>query len=153
MIKRYALVVSALLLSAACAAGDSTSKKHNYVKSDQIAIQLLPYQDDPNNFLRFSSNRIDRDIRLSVKLEVKNVKLVEISDLYADEERCAYRHSAKAVYLYFDPPINTDEIITTISKPCIFEHNARLKLKVATEQQEFLYRTYTFPVHPLSNFY
>lgn len=148
-------------ISAACiAAGDNAQstddagfKAPTFIASDKIVLQLLAYENDPKNFLRFSNNRVDRDIRISVQPNLKNVKLIDIIDIYAKEERCDYRHSAKSSYQYFDPPINTKEIITTISKPCIYKHNAKLKLKIATQQKEHVYRIYTFPVHPLSNFY
>jgi len=142
-----------LISSIQCAADNSAQNNHHYTKSKEIAIQLLPYQDDPKSFLRFSSNRIDRNIRFSVIINVKDVKLIDISDIYAVEERCDYRHSTKVSYSYYEPPINVREVIMTMSKPCIYKHNAKLKLKVATDNNEFLYRTYTFPVHPLSNFY
>lgn len=153
MMARFYLFILILMSSVHCVAESPTQKKHHYKKSNEITIQLLPYQDDPKNFLRFSSNRIDRNIRFSVKLNVKDVKLIDITDIYAEEERCDYRHSTKISYSYFDPPVNVREVIMTMSKPCIYKHNARLKLKVATDNNEFFYRIYTFPVHPLSNYY
>jgi len=150
---RFSVIFIFIITCVFSVADSVAQKKHNFIKSDKIAIQLLPYKDDPKNFLRFTSNRIDKNIRISIKLDIKNVKLVDISDIYADEERCDYRHSTKVAYLYFDPPVNTNEVITTISKPCVYKHNAKLKLKIATANNEFLYRTYTFPVHHLSNYY
>lgn len=148
-----ALLLAAMAACFSCAADGAPVAKPEFVVSDKIVLQLLPYENDPKNFLRFSSNRVDRNIRISVQPNLSNVKLVEIIDVYAEEERCDYKYSAKASYQYFDPPISTKEIITTISVPCVYQHNAKLKLKIATEQKEYFYRDYTFTVHPLSNFY
>jgi len=153
MMARFYFLVLIMISSVNYAAESQKQQKHHYKKSDDIAIQLLPYEDDPQNFLRFTSNRIDRNIRFSVKLNVKDIKLIDITDIFAEEERCDYRHSAKVSYSYFEPPINAREVIMTMSKPCIYKHNARLKLRIATDNNEFLYRVYTFPVHPLSNYY
>jgi len=147
------LLVILLVACSQWGTADDAPPTPQFVQSAKINLQLLPYGNDPKNFLRFTSNRVDRNIRISIQPNVKNVKLVDITDIYAEEERCAYRHSSKVSYQYFDPPTNTKEMITTISKPCIYKHNAKLKLKVATEQKQYLYRIYTFPVHPLSNFY
>lgn len=163
--KRFSLIalVSILVstIGVSCIAAEGAAKDKNDVQeitpvfeaSDKIVLQLLPYENDPKNFLRFTSNRVDRDIRVSIQPNLQNVKLIDIVDVYAKEERCDYRHAAKASYQYFNPPINTKEIITTISKPCVYKHNAKLKLKIATQQKEHFFRIYTFPVHPLSNFY
>lgn len=99
MMIRYIFLVLGLVASTYCVAGNAAQKKHHYIKSEKIVIQLLSYKNNPENFLRFSRNRIDRNIRISIKLDVKDVKLIDITDVYADEERCDYHHSTKVSYL------------------------------------------------------
>ena len=142
-----------LAYSYSCASDEKAGKEPEFRQSDRITMQVHPYENDPKNFLRLPHRSPEQDIRISIKLDVTGVKLLDIVDLNAQQDRCERYHSNNLAYMYFDKPVSPARIYTMITKPCIYQHNARFKIKVTTEDNQHLYRIQSFAVHPLSDDY
>lgn len=147
------LLIIAFTFSYSCIANETERKEREFIQSDKIEMQVHPYQNDPENFLRLPHRSPERDIRISVRLNVDKIKVIDLIDVNSEEDRCERYHSVNVLYLHFDKPVSAGQISTMITKPCIYQHNAKFKLKVTTEDSERLYRIQSFAVHPLSDDY
>jgi len=147
------LLVAVFVASYSCIASETARIEPEFRQSDKIEIQVHPYQNDPKNFLRLPHRSPERDIRISVKLNVDKIKAIDLIDLNSEEDRCERYHSVNVLYLNFDKPVSAGKIYSMITKPCIYQHNAKFKLKVTTGENEYLYRVQSFAVHSLSDDY
>lgn len=150
---RLYLFIVAFAFNSSCVANETANKEPKFTESDKVELQVHPYQNDPKNFLRLPHRSPERDIRISIKLNADKVKTIDLLDVNSEEGHCERYHSVNVLYLHFKKPVSVDRVYSMITKPCIYQHNAKFKLKVTTEDNKHLYRIQTFAVHPLSEDY
>ena len=148
--KRRLLLLSLTFFVSSCFADNPPTKKSKHFNSDKISIKLQTFDGDPGNFLRLHHFEVERDILISVKVDVKDITFIMISDINAKEDLCGRIHTVNVSSQRFDTPINIGEVFLRIGTPCLHKRSARLRLTVKTERAEY-YREHTFPIHHLTN--
>jgi len=89
---------------------------------------------------------IYQTIKIGIKINIDNVKLIKIDDITNRAGECQYNHSDQLFWLLLNKPIGKGKLVVNIKSPCLEKSPKKVKIKltIVTSSKKSYYKTLEF---------